>query len=163
MFFFLQVAYALAAQMCKMSTQEYDLGKLYLPISIILPEILDQFQAVALIQMDARHSNVRRSLCNVLSHTHQKQLECGGNESAGVLNSTVHVVPLPVCMSARGTIYSTRCHRKLSPNTLPGQVRKWYNFSQKTGNTDVISVPTPVTLTPTCLKANCMLDTSVTI
>ena len=64
MFFFLQVAYVLAAQMCKMSTQEYDLGKLYLPISITLPEILDQFRSVALIQIGARHSN----LCNVLSH-----------------------------------------------------------------------------------------------
>ena len=87
-----------------------------LPISITLPEILDNFRTVALIQIVEHHSN----LCNVLSNTHQKQLECGCNESAGVPNSTVPVVPLPVCISARDTIYSTHCHGKLSPNTLPG-------------------------------------------
>ena len=78
MFFFLQVAYALAAQMCKASTQVNDWGKFYLPISITLPEIFDQIRAVALFQIVVRHLNVQRihSLCNVLSH--RKQLECRG-------------------------------------------------------------------------------------
>ena len=91
------MACALAMQLCKMSTQVNDWGKFYLPISITLSEILDQFQAVALVQIVARHSNVQRtcSLCTVLSQTHHKQLECGGNESTGVLNSTVPAAPLP--------------------------------------------------------------------
>ena len=122
--------------------------------------------------MVARHSNEQRtrSLCTVLSHMHQKQLECGGNESAGVLNSTVPVVPLwsvyqrevpSLAPTAMGSLVQIPCLERQFYSV--DQVRKWSNFSQKTGNKDVSSVPTTVTLTTRCLKANCMLDTSVTI
>jgi len=60
-----------------------------------------------------------------------------------------------------GSLVQIPCLERQSSSV--GQVRKWSNFSQKTGNKDVISVPTTVTQTLTCLKTNCMLDTSVTI
>ena len=140
-FFFLQVAYGLSAQMCKVSTQVNDWGKFYLPISIALPEILDQLHAVALVQIVARHPNVQRtrSLCTVLSHTHHKQLECGGNESAGVLNSTVPAAPLPglyirceepsIAPTAMGSLVQILSMERQSSSV--GQTRKWSNSHRK--------------------------------
>ena len=147
--------------MCSVSTQVNDWGKFYLPISITLPEILYQFQAFALVQFFARHSNGQRtrSLCIVLSHTHHKQLECGDNESAGVLNSTVSAALLSVCISEEPSIAPTATGSLVQTPSMErhsffvGQTRKWSNFSQKTGNKDVISAPTTVTLTPNMLES----------